>query len=184
MDHPSFKPCFNSRATQRGAVLYVALIMLVLLALIGIVAMQVAGMQERMAASYRAVNLALQFTEERVRATECGLEVMNGVAGADGTGCITVDPGIIETRCDDNFDAGYWSKWLDIDAPRTLASGPATSIRQIEECLIGEAEIAMGMTQEQGGGLQPVYQITTFQTDTRGGSNPSSAVAIDTVFKL
>ena len=63
-------------ARQRGAVLYVALIMLVLLALIGVVALQVAGMQERMAASYRAVNLAFQFTEERARATECGLEVL------------------------------------------------------------------------------------------------------------
>ena len=35
--------------TQRGAVLYVALIMLILLALIGIAGMQVAGMQEKMA---------------------------------------------------------------------------------------------------------------------------------------
>lgn len=184
MHNPSSRMRFTRPAKQRGAVLYVALIMLVLLALIGIVAMQVAGMQERMAASYRAVNLAFQFTEERVRETECGLEVLNGVAGSDGTGCITIDPSSIVTRCDDNFDPGYWSKWLGVDAPRTLASGPATSLRQIEECLIGEAEIAMGMTQEQGGGLQPVYQITTFQTDSRGGDNPSSAVAIDSIFKL
>ena len=38
---------------QHGAVLYVALIMLILLALIGVVGMQVAGMQERMSSDYR-----------------------------------------------------------------------------------------------------------------------------------
>ena len=169
-------------AGQRGAVLYVALIMLVLLALIGVVALQVAGMQERMASSYRAVNLAFQFTEERARATECGLEVLNGVP--DATGCTAVDRADINTQCDEEFDAGMWSRQLPNGQPRTLASGPATNIRQIEACLIGEAEIGMGMTQEQGGGLQPVYQITTYQTDARGGANPSSSAAIDTVFKL
>ena len=116
------------------------------------------------------------------RATECGLEVLNGVP--DASGCPPVDLGDIVVRCDEYFDPGFWAAWVDVDAPRTLASGPATSIRQIEECMIGEAEIAMGMTQEQGGGLQPVYQITTFQTDTEGNPNPSSAVAIDTIFKL
>ena len=38
--------------SQNGAVLYVALIILILLALIGIAGMQVAGMQERMAANF------------------------------------------------------------------------------------------------------------------------------------
>lgn len=169
-------------ARQRGAVLYVALIMLVLLALIGVVALQVAGMQERMASSYRAVNLAFQLTEERVRVTECGLEVMNGVP--DASGCSAVDRAVVHTQCDVEFDAGNWVRYLDGGGPRTLASGPATNIRQIEACLIGEAEIGMGMTQEQGGGLQPIYQITTFQTDDRSGVNPSSSVAIDTVFRL
>ena len=42
-------PALQSR--QSGAALYVALIMLILLALIGIVAMQVAGLQERMSAN-------------------------------------------------------------------------------------------------------------------------------------
>ena len=43
----------SSPNRQSGAVLYVALVMLVLLALIGIVAMQVAGLQERMSANYQ-----------------------------------------------------------------------------------------------------------------------------------
>ena len=38
---------------QRGAVLYVALIMLLLLAMIGVVGLQVTGLQERMSSNYR-----------------------------------------------------------------------------------------------------------------------------------
>ncbi len=163
---------------QRGAVLYIALIMLILLALIGIVGMQVAGIQERMAASYRAVNLAFQFTEQRARVTECGLERLNGVPDVLATDCAMVNRADIETRCDDGFDAGDWV------AARSLADAGARSIRQIETCIIGETEIAMGLTQEQGGGLQPIYQITTYQTDTNGGANPTSASAVDTIFKL
>lgn len=170
---------FGTRPTnQRGAVLYVALIMLVLLALIGIVGMQVAGIQERMAASYRAVNLAFQHTEQFARTTECGLELLNGVPDVAPTDCAMVPRTEIHLNCADGYDPGAWA------AARTLAGGEMRNIRQIETCIIGEAEIAMGLTQEQGGGLQPVYQITTYQTDTNGAANPTSASAVDTIFKL
>lgn len=170
---------FGTRpASQRGAVLYVALIMLILLALIGIVGMQVAGIQERMAASYRAVNLAFQYTEQFARSTECGLELLNGVPDVDPDDCVMVPRAEIHTNCADGYDPGAWA------AARTLAGGEARNVRQIETCIIGEAEIAMGLTQEEGGGLQPVYQITTYQTDTDGGANPTSASAVDTIFKL
>lgn len=169
-------PCMPHR--QRGAVLYVALIMLILLALIGIVGMQVAVMQERMSASYRAVNRAFQNTEALARVTECGLEAMNGVARA----CDAFDTADVNRQCDDGFDAGDWAQ------DRVIADAPAVNVRQIEGCIIGEAEIAMGQTQETGGGLLPIYQITVYQTDTGdtagGGTNPSSASAIDTIFKL
>ena len=68
----SFRPA--SARTQRGAVLYVALIMLILLALLGIAGMQVAGMQEKMAANYRAANRAFQNSEGVVRAAERSVE--------------------------------------------------------------------------------------------------------------
>ncbi|KAG1065868.1 hypothetical protein G6F40_017798 [Rhizopus arrhizus] len=58
----SFRPVV-APAQQRGAVLYVALVMLILLALLGIAGMQVAGMQEKMAANYRAANRAFQNSE-------------------------------------------------------------------------------------------------------------------------
>lgn len=168
---------------QRGAVLYIALIMLILLALIGIVGMQVAGIQERMSASYRSINRAFQNAEAYVRNTECGLELMNNITRA---GCTAVSPSIVNAKCDDGYDAGTWARWVNPTTPRTLAHAPSVNIRQIEGCIIGEAEIAMGQTQETGAGLLPIYQITTYESDTAdaGGANPSSAAVIDTIFKL
>ncbi|MCM5640131.1 PilX N-terminal domain-containing pilus assembly protein, partial [Xanthomonas hortorum] len=50
----SARGALRRRYTQSGAVLYVALIMLILLALLGIAGMQVTGLQERMAFNYRS----------------------------------------------------------------------------------------------------------------------------------
>ena len=50
--HPARRRSLHSPRSQRGAVLYVVLIMLVLMALLGIAGMQVTSMQERMAANY------------------------------------------------------------------------------------------------------------------------------------
>ena len=63
-----------SKHQQSGAVLYVALIMLILMALIGIVGLQVTGLQERMSANYRAANLAFQRTEDRAREVERSIQ--------------------------------------------------------------------------------------------------------------
>lgn len=163
-----------SAQRQRGAVLYVSLIMLILLAMIGIIGLQVTGMQERMAANYRAVNLAFQNTEALVRDTECGLEVMNDINRA---GCTAVSRADVNVQCDDGFDAGDWV------AGRNLINAPAVNIRQIERCIIGEAEIGMGGTQEEGADLFPIYQISSFNTDT-DGADGTAATAIDTIFKL
>lgn len=158
---------------QQGAVLYVALIMLILLALLGVVGLQVAGLQERMAANYRSANLAFQNTEGEARSVECGLEAMNDLPGRT---CTPIDASVVNSKCDDGFDVGEWAR------AREFAEAPARNIRQIEGCIIGEAEIGMGGTQEQGGGLQPIYQISVYDTDVDG--DPNSAVAIDTIFKL
>lgn len=159
---------------QRGAVLYVALVMLILLALIGIIGLQVTGMQERMASNYRAVGLAFQNTEALARDTECGLDLMNDVTRA---GCTRVNRADVNTQCDDGFDVGDWV------AGRNLANAPAVNVRQIEGCIIGEADIGMGRTQEEGANLMPIYQISTFNTDTDGNSG-TAATAIDTIYKL
>jgi type IV pilus assembly protein PilX len=63
---------FNSQRIkqQRGAVLAVSLIMLLLLTLIGITSAQVTGLEEKMTGNMRARNMAFQASETALRAAE------------------------------------------------------------------------------------------------------------------
>lgn len=172
MMHIPRGPAAASRRHQQGAVLYVAMIMLILLALIGIVGMQVAGMQERMSANYRASNLAFQNAEGLIRATECGLEVLNDIARP---GCVAVSAASVQRNCDDGYDAMAAVRGL------ALTNAPWVNIRQIEQCIDYEASIEMGNAERP----LPIYQITTYQSDDDVAPlNPTSAVAVDTIFRL
>ncbi len=56
----------DSMHSQRGAVLFVSLIILILLTLLGVSAMQVTMLQERMSGNYRASQLAFERSESRM----------------------------------------------------------------------------------------------------------------------
>ncbi len=158
---------------QQGAVLYVALIMLVLLALIGVIGMQVTGMQERMSANYLAANTAFQNVELEVRDTECAIEELVNRVGAPV--CTAVDPATFG-RCDDEsgFDPVAWAETQSFDAV------PATHIRQIDECVQGEAPLDEGGPKEAN--PFPIYHITSYAADNE--DDPTSSAVVDTVFKL
>lgn len=55
---------------QRGAVLFIALMMLIILTLLGLSAAQVTSLQERMASIYRADGLSFQNSENRLATIE------------------------------------------------------------------------------------------------------------------
>lgn len=171
--HPTNPPRLQPQS-QRGAVLYVALIMLVLLALIGIVGMQVAGMQERMAANYRAVHMAFQNAEGSLRGSECTIQdIEDGTTTPD---CDVFAESAISRRCDDGFDVGQWL------GDQTLTTAPATNVRQIDKCIVGESSIALGVGPEGSVAPTKIYQITVHDVDSV--TNRSSSAAIDAVYKL
>ena len=157
--------------SQQGAALYVALIMLILLALLGIAGMHVASMQERMSSNYRAFNVAFQRTEAVVRNAERSIESIANRTGLPAGSLISDSD--IDGRCDDGFDAGQWG-----DA-QSLAAVPAVNVRQIDQCIEGEGDISMGKPSDPAA---PVYQITAYAADD--DANASSAAVVDTVFKL
>ena len=161
----------SSRALQGGAVLYVALIMLILLALIGIVGMQVTGLQEKMSANYRNVNSAFQSAEARVRDTECFLEAQVNRTAAGG--CTFV--GAVEQICDSGFDATNWAKDRAMDDPAT----ESVVARSIGKCISGNSSLGMGIKPESEN-PNPVFQITAYATDF--ADNPTADAAVDTIF--
>jgi len=80
----SIRPPHNIHQ-QRGAVLAVSLIMLLLLTILGITAIQTTTMQERMAGNSRDLNMAFQAAEAALRKGEIDLTAAT-VPAFDGTG--------------------------------------------------------------------------------------------------
>lgn len=160
-----------SSSAQRGAVLYVALIMLILMALLGIAGMQVAGMQEKMASSHRAANRAFQNSEGVTRAAERSVEHIANREALPGDSLIQAAD--ITRNCDDGYDPVSWA------AERVGQAAPAVRVRQIDSCIVGESALDMGAPLDE---TTPIYQITGFATDDQDAA--TSAVVIDTIFKL
>ncbi|MDH5823826.1 PilX N-terminal domain-containing pilus assembly protein [Luteimonas sp. RD2P54] len=171
----NLQPTPSSMERQRGAVLYVALIMLVLLAMIGIVALQVAGMQERMSANYYATNVAFQNAEALARNVECNIEDFDNRTDPASCPSVVVETDI-ERNCDLPFDVQDWL------AAQALTTAPVSNIRKIDECIVGESPIPLGVGPV--GDVTPIsiYQITAYDVDS--STNRTSAAAVDTVFKL
>ncbi len=66
----------NTRSRERGAVLVIALLMLLIMTILGVTAMQMSRMEERMAGNSRDINLAFQGAEAGLRNGENRLRVM------------------------------------------------------------------------------------------------------------
>jgi type IV pilus assembly protein PilX len=165
-NHPFVAP-----RQQRGAVLYVALIMIILLALLGIAGMQVAGMQEKMTSNYRAANRAFQNSEGVVRGAERTVETIANRNDPPSGALVTAAD--ISRICDDGYDPVKWA------SDRSNDTAGKVNVRQIDKCIVGEAALDMGAALDE---TTPIYQITGFATDDSAAK--SSAVVIDTVFKL
>lgn len=147
-------------ARQRGAVLYVALIMLVLLALIGITGMQVAGMQERMAANYLRSNVAFQAAEGEVRVSETGIETALYTSGT-----YTADQEV----CEPTFDPVTWASGA--------GEGGSTHVRRVDKCFPASSVVVGGVVSEDTGNI---YEISAISSDLPDA--PGASAVINTIF--
>ncbi len=163
---------YSGARRQRGAVLYVALIMLILLALLGIAGMQVAGMQEKMASNYRAVNVSFQNTEGVVRSAEATATAITD--GTDLPAGSLFSKDAISLDCD-GFDSVKWAR------ERSVTAAPAVNVRQIDTCGGDSSGNSNGMGKSDD---KPTatYQITGFSADNP--ASPTSSSVVDTIFKL
>lgn len=152
---------------QDGAVLYVALVFLVIMSLLGVAGMQVATLQERMASNYRAANIAFQRAEGLATQVEAQITT---------AGRFTPDTTKRQEqrRCNDPAAVRgiAWAK------DRSLDDSPDTAVvvARMDECTPG-GPIGMG-----GGPVNErpsIWQVSTFATDTSSG--PSSDAAVETV---
>lgn len=159
------------RASQRGAALYVAMMMLILLAMIGIVGMQVTGLQEKMSANYRNVNLAFQNAEGGVRLRECFAEDVVNKTNNCAAGATT-----IQEICGDGFDATNWASQLSLATPAT----DSVSIRNIGRCISGNSSLDQGVAPVSED-PNPVFQVTVYAVND--ATAPTADAAVDTIFR-
>jgi type IV pilus assembly protein PilX len=169
--HSRHPRSFASPASQRGAALYVAMIMLILLAMIGIVGMQVTGLQEKMSANYRNVNLAFQNAESGVRLRECYAEDVVNKTNNCAAGAIT-----IQEICGDGFDATNWASQLSLATP----AADSVSIRNIGRCITGNSSLDQGVAPISED-PNPVFQISVYAVNDAAA--PSADAAVDTIFR-
>jgi type IV pilus assembly protein PilX len=150
----------NVGTRQHGAVLYVALVMLILLSLIGIAGMQVTGLQEKMSSNYRQTNLAFQNAETGARALEATIQatVSSGVAFVSN-----------QEVCSPSFDPATWADGI------TGTSGTYT--RRLDKCFPASS-LKIGEKQSEDTGN--IYEVTSLNADD--AANPGASAVIDTVF--
>ncbi len=149
--------------SQRGVVLYVALILLILLTLLGIAGMQVSSMQERMSAGWRAGNIAFQNAESDTKDIEIDIAATVGLFASD------------DDRCSP-FDAGSWAE-DGVNAGDIRGS----FVRRIDQCNAGGG-IGMGQ-RPQSEDTNTQFQISAFATDSVTVADDRTAEAVvDTIF--
>lgn len=163
MNRPDL-PSFAKATTQRGAALYVAMIMLLLLTLIGVAAMQVASLQQRMATNFNDFSLAFQRAEGALRQSEFELQR-------------SFDTEALRAEVYCLGDATSWANTIE------PAAVPDPQVRKIYG---GACPGVSPMNPTVEGGLpgsDPLeYQLIAAAADRDPAASPTSVVVIETVY--
>lgn len=157
------RTAFVGARHQRGAVLFVGLMLLILMALLGLAGMQSTTLQERMAGNYRNYTLAFERTEAVLRARERLIRTTvasNAATSSDVERC----------SVEDAFDRPNWI------ASQTT---PGTNSGDITTCTVGYAGISVG-TIRKNDRLSPMFRVLGLDWDR--AADPTSTAVIETIF--
>ncbi|MEE8428744.1 MAG: PilX N-terminal domain-containing pilus assembly protein [Gammaproteobacteria bacterium] len=165
----------SSRSRQRGVVLVVSLMILLVMTVIGITATQSSSLEERMAGNARDHNLAFQAAESAIRDAENFLDGIvstapfNGTGGLYGPTDVTPNPLLAATWAGDVLS--YTDTPLE-----DIKTQPRYFIRQVGdiEGTAGALNLGPGYGQYRGSG-----DVTTFKIFARGtGGNDTTQVML------
>lgn len=185
-------PANRAAGKQSGAVLFVGLIFLVMLTMLGVTALQVGTVEERMAGNSRDRNLAFQAAESALRDAERDIQCIK----ADGTAATTLRPfGCISgmTGADANCTNGlccnlsgliclepatpvYQNAGLHLDASPSVAYGAYT----------GAPALDSRLSQAPRYLIEPFKKnkVNYYRITARGyGINQYTQVTLEEVFK-
>ncbi len=155
---------------QQGIALYVALIMLLLLTLLGLAALQVTSMQERMSGNFRTYNLAFNRAEDTLRAREFDIQQTIAQMGPLG---VQTDPAV---QCLNGNIIGLDSlrTWADKRAPSTSAE---TRVANITGCSGIPSSI-----RDDNSADPPPQTFLIFAANSDRDTNPTSVVVLEATY--
>ncbi len=167
------QPRFPQRAHQRGAVLLVALIFLILLTLLAIGASSGSLLQQRMVAATRSAQLAVMSGNTALRGAEWKLWTVPGLCNGAGasiapsTGCVLYDPSAAPYAANGTvtqFRTGN-NAWLSLAGPITYTGANGAGYTSASDAPgIGSPNVA----------ANPQYIIEDMGAATVGGSQHES----------
>ena len=149
-------------ARQRGAVLFISLIMLLLLTLIGITTMQVTLLQERMAGGFRVQHQAFETTEGTLKIKRSDL---NNDANSSGPLYYSPDAALAGTN------ALPWATWLTSEP-----TVPVDGLTQVN------AHVAVGTPPAVIGARVLKYFVVSALDQDPGPNGGDAKAAVQAVF--
>jgi type IV pilus assembly protein PilX len=163
------------RSNQNGAVLIVALIMLLVLTILGVAALQGSNMEERMAGNMHDRNLAFQAAETGLLDAENFIENLVTTGNFDGTNGLLGE----SDSEPDYFASATWSnsnsKEADTAVPK-VASQPRYIIKFIA---VVDDETGGALNQKRYGKRGSVGDVSMFRITVRAnGGSPTSQVIL------
>lgn len=169
---------------QRGAVLMISLIMLLLLTIIGITAMQTTTMEEKMAGNTRDQTVAFEAASAALRDAESYIEGTPNTASFDGSGGLYA-----ETDTVPSYDAS--GAWTTANArqyagtlPDASNGGVATPPMYMVQIVTTSSSPAISSKNIGGYGQQnPGSKVTVFRITARGtGGTDNSQVFLQELY--
>jgi len=159
------KTSLSPLISQRGAALYVSLVILVVLALLGIIGMRVITTQEVMTTTHNKRATAFERSEGNARALEHTIEQQ-----VNQQGKIYASD---SEDCTQNFDPLSWSRGKN--------GADATYVRKIDKCYTASASsLVLGKKANNEGNTNNVYEVTVTAGDK--SASAESVAVINTIY--
>lgn len=171
----------HSLGSQRGAVLIVALVLLLVLTVLGTASVRDTTMAERMAGNFRDYSAALEAAETALRVGENDIanattfNLMTWGGASDGSWLLTPTSTSVDPHTDGNFGRTVAASIVTDGGKLLVASAPRYYIEQLPEILLPGSDISSG-----GGAPETIhfYRVTA----KGSGVSPNTEVVLQSTF--
>lgn len=166
---------------QRGAVLIVALVLLLVLTILGTAGMQETTMEERMAGNFRDHAAALEAAESALRSGEADIRDTTEFGamlfdGSDGTYEVTASSTSVDPRTLSNYGRNVDAADLTYDGKLLVDAVPEFYIEQLPEIELPQSDLTVGFQ-----GQAP--RVRYYRVTGKGyGTSPNTEVILQSTY--